>query len=253
MTRRRFYAPPNAFTPDRASVTLSADETKHLRDVLRLKVGDEVFVFDGGGREFRGEIEQIGRDSTTILLIQEVTEAHFESTLNLALAVALLKGEKFDLIVQKMAELGVNHLSPVSTARADIRLRSEADATRRVDRWRRIVLEATKQCGRTRLMTIEPPAALQGLIEQPPAAGEQRLLFAERQGTSLEQLIGETDDAPKAVTAATGPEGGWADEEIDQARAAGWKIITLRGRTMRAETAAIVVAALLQHRFGDLR
>jgi 16S rRNA (uracil1498-N3)-methyltransferase len=249
MTRRRFYAPPNAFTSNETSVTLSGDETRHLRNVLRLKSGDEVYVFDGAGREFRGEIEKAGRDSTTIRIIEEI-QVSCESPINLRLALALLKGEKFDVVVQKLTELGVNHLTPVITERADVRLRSEAEAARRLDRWRRIVLEATKQCGRTRLMTIDAPVALSSFFEQPRLPGEQRLLFAEQHGTSLEEV---TPDTPEAVTAVVGPEGGWAGEEIDQARAAGFRNVTLRGRTLRAETAAIVVAALLQHRFGDLR
>jgi 16S rRNA (uracil1498-N3)-methyltransferase len=235
------------------SVTLSADETRHLHDVLRLKPKDEVVVFDGRGREFRGVIEKIARNSTTIRIIEEITGSSLESPLNLTIAIALLKGEKFDLVAQKLAELGVAGVIPVITARADVRLRSESDVTRRLDRWRRIVMEATKQCGRTRLMTITEPIALKCLIEQPPNEGEQRFMFAERDGTSLQDAIDRIGHAPEAVTAVIGSEGGWADEEIDQARAAGWKVVTLPGRIMRAETAAIVVAALLQHRFGDLR
>lgn len=252
MTRRRFYAPREGFTPDRTSVRLNADETQHLRKVLRLKTGDEVFVFDGQGREFRGVIQFVARDETQVSITDECPLGSTESPLNLTMAVALLKGEKFDLIVQKLTELGVSRLIPVITARADVRLRGESDAARRVDRWRRIVLEATKQCERTRLLTIEAPIAFQNFIAQTRATGELRLLFAERQGTSFGQLI-ETDRAAQAVTAIIGPEGGWAGEEIDQARAADWPIVTLPGRVLRAETAAIAVTALLQHRFGDLR
>jgi 16S rRNA (uracil1498-N3)-methyltransferase len=253
MTRRRFYAPPAAFTADRTAVKLNADETQHLRKVLRLKPGDEVFVFDGAGREFRGEIQSPVRETTQVRITAELAPASTESLMNLTIAVALLKGEKFDLIVQKLTELGINRVIPVITARADVRLRSEADAARRTDRWRRVAMEATKQCGRTRLMTIESPIGLGPFIAKPPASGEQRLMFAERDGSSFAQVIDETQNSGEVVTALVGSEGGWADEEIDHARAAGWKVVTLRGRIMRAETAAIVVAALLQHRFGDLR
>jgi 16S rRNA (uracil1498-N3)-methyltransferase len=102
-------------------------------------------------------------------------------------------------------------------------------------------------------MKIAEPIAFKSLIEQPQTAGEQRFMFAERAGTSLADTIGQIAQAPEAITAVIGSEGGWADEEIDQARAGGWKVVTLPGRIMRAETAAIVIAALLQHRFGDLR
>ncbi|HMH42898.1 MAG TPA: 16S rRNA (uracil(1498)-N(3))-methyltransferase [Pyrinomonadaceae bacterium] len=251
MTRRRFYASPQAFASDAKSVTLTAEETRHLRDVLRLKSGEEVYVFDGRGREVRGTVQSITRDSTEVSVGSEVDPAQPESPLRLTLAVALLKGEKFDLVMQKATELGVARVIPVITARADVKLRNDDDAERKLIRWRRIALEATKQCGRARLMDIENPVAFDNLIVRPK--GDQlRLMFSERDGTSLATAVGETGERRNSVIAIVGSEGGWTDEEIDQAGEAEWKIVTLGGRILRAETAAIVVAALLQHRFGDL-
>jgi len=252
MTRRRFYAPPEAFAPDVKSATLSTEETRHLRDVLRLKHGDEVYVFDGAGHEFRGEVLSISRDSTDVAVIEEVEPARPESPLDLALAVALLKGEKFDLVVQKATELGVTSLVPIITSRADVKIKSNDDSERKVSRWRRIALESTKQCGRARLMKIEAPISFAQLINQPAKAGEGRFMFAEREGVSFETALQALPNRPDKVTALIGSEGGFSDEEIAQARDSGWKIVTLGGRIMRAETAAIAIAALLQHRFGDL-
>ena len=252
MTRRRFYAPPEAFAPDVKSATLSTEETRHLRDVLRLKHGDEVYVFDGAGREFRGEVRSISRDSTDIDVIAEVTHTCPESPLDLALAVTLLKGEKFDLVVQKATELGVTSLVPIITSRADVKIKSDDDSERKVSRWQRIALEATKQCGRALLMKIEAPISFAQLINQPAKAGEDRFMFAEREGVSFETALQALTNRPDKVTALIGSEGGFSDEEIAQARHSDWKIVTLGGRIMRAETAAIAIAALLQHRFGDL-
>ena len=131
MTRRRFYAPPEAFAADAKSAALSADETKHLRHVLRLKVGDEAYVFDGAGREFRGEIDNLKRDQTNVRITEEVMPSARESNLNLTMAVALLKGEKFDLVIQKLTELGVSCVVPVITKRADVRIRNDNDADRK--------------------------------------------------------------------------------------------------------------------------
>jgi 16S rRNA (uracil1498-N3)-methyltransferase len=248
MTRRRFYAPPQAFASDAKSVTLSAEETRHVRDVLRLKSGDEVYVFDGAGREVRGQVQSITRDSTEVSVSDEVEPARPESPLTLTLAVALLKGEKFDLVVQKMTELGVVRVIPVITARADIKIRNDDDAERKLIRWRRITLEASKQCGRARLMDVENPSAFHDFVER-PGGDELRLMFSERGGESLAAAGNQKSDP---ATALVGSEGGWTNEEIDQARDAGWKIVTLGGRILRAETAAIVVSALLQNRFGDL-
>jgi 16S rRNA (uracil1498-N3)-methyltransferase len=251
MTRRRFYAPPEAFSPDQGSVVLNQDETKHLRNVLRLQTGDEVFVFDGAGREFRGQIEHLGRDATSILIAEEVAPAAPESDLNLTIAVALLKGEKFDLVVQKLTELGVICLVPIITKRADMRIRNDDDAGRKLIRWRRIIMEATKQSGRARLMTIESPISFDEFTTRFRATKELRLMFAERNGADL-STVAVDQATTEGVAALIGPEGGWTDDEIDQARAADWQIATLRGRIMRAETAAIACAAILQHRFGDL-
>ncbi len=252
MTRRRFYAPPPAFSDNRRDVTLSPDETRHLRDVLRLKVGDEVYVFDGEGREFRGEIAEIDRSSAHLTIEAEVEPARPESPLHLTIAVALLKGEKFDLVVQKAVELGVRSIVPVATSRADVKIKSKTDADRKLARWQRIALEATKQCGRARLMEIGSPVLFADLIQRSTNDDSLRLMFAERAGDSLDSAI-ENQSEPRNVIALIGPEGGFADEEIEQAREAGWKIVTLGGRIMRAETAAIALAALLQNRFGDLR
>jgi 16S rRNA (uracil1498-N3)-methyltransferase len=252
MTRRRFYAPPLAFAPDGQTVSLSADEARHARGVLRLQPGDEVYVFDGAGKEFRCAVREFRRDGAVLDVLEEVEPARLASPLNLSLGIALLKGDNFDLVVQKATELGASRLVPVATSRADVRIRNGDEAKRKVTRWQRIALEAAKQCGRARLMEIEEPLGFKALIDRPAEEDELRLMFAERNGTSL----GEVARSPLARTpklfALVGPEGGWADEEIELARKAGWQIITLGGRTLRAETAAITIVTLLQHRFGDL-
>ena len=243
MTRRRFHAPPDAFNDQ--TVTLAADEARHLRDVLRLKAGDEVYVFDGRGREFRAQVVNTIRDSAELRIDAEVEPAKPESPLRLNLCVALLKGEKFDLVVQKATELGVSRVTPVITRYADIHLRDESDAAKRVARWQRIALEAAKQSGRAFVPEISAPVALAAVTVE--GLG---VMFSERGGEPLETLIKQT---PATVTALVGSEGGWSDEELESARARNFHVITLGGRILRAETAAITVTALLQHRFGDLR
>jgi 16S rRNA (uracil1498-N3)-methyltransferase len=253
MTRRRFFAPPEQFAPDGATVALGLEEARHLRDVLRLNRGDEVFVFDGEGREFRCLVQESGRAGATLGVVGEVEAARPESLLQLTLAVALLKGEKFELVVQKATELGAARIVPVVTKHADVRLRDVADEARRVARWQRIALEACKQSGRARVPGIASPVACASLIKSVASdAGEWRVMFAERNGVGFIETIKSLQARPSAVTALVGSEGGWADEEIQLAQDAGWSVITLGGRTLRAETAAIAVTALLQHAFGDL-
>ncbi len=254
MSRRRFFAPPEAFADtDGRAVLLAEDEARHLRDVLRLERGAEAFVFDGEGREYRCAVEESGRVRVMLKVLEQVEAARRESPLNLELAVALLKGEKFDLVVQKATELGASKVLPVVTKQADVRLRDERDAARRVSRWQRIALEAAKQSGRALVPTIAAPLLFASLVEAFAEAPKLRLMFSEREGRGLSETIGKASTGISAVTAMVGPEGGWTDEEIEQARAGGWNIVTLGGRILRAETAAISVAALLQHLFGDLK
>src|SRR5678816_1626847 len=184
MTRRRFHAPPAAFDQTQATITLTADEARHLRDVLRLKPGDEVYVFDGLGHEFRCEVSNIRRDSVELRIEAEVEPAKPESQLQLNLCVALLKGEKFDLVVQKATELGVTKVTPLITRYADIHLRDAADATKRVARWQRIALEAAKQSGRAFVPEISLPMAFEAALE---GTG---VMFSERGGQALESVTG---------------------------------------------------------------
>jgi len=250
MTRRRFYASPESFAADQSVVHLSAEETRHLRDVLRLAPGERVFVFNGQGQEFECLIEEVKREQARLKVLAEVAASSPESPLDITLAVALLKGEKFDLVVQKTTELGVRAIIPIVTRLADVRLRDDSDAQKRLVRWRRIALEAAKQSGRSRLPEISEPVNISALLSMKTSDQETCLMFSERSGEPLKQVL-EVENVITAVTALVGSEGGWTDEEIEQITEANWKIVTLGGRTLRAETAAISVCALLQHRLGD--
>ena len=243
MSRRRFHAPPGAFNLNEQTVTLTADEARHLRDVLRLRAGDEVYVFDGRGHEYRCAIADVSRGAAELHVEAAVDPAKPESQLQLNLCVALLKGEKFDLVVQKATELGVTKLTPLVTRFADIHLRDQSDAAKRVMRWQRIALEAAKQSGRAFVPEISLPVAFESLD-----AKGLVVMFAERGGEALETL-----PASGAITALVGSEGGWADGEIESAKARDFHVITLGGRILRAETAAITVVGLLQYLWGDLK
>jgi 16S rRNA (uracil1498-N3)-methyltransferase len=251
MTLRRFYAPKIAFASDGKTVALSADEARHAHDVLRLGVGDEIFVFDGEGHEYRCVIAQLASGSATLNISEAVQPASPESPLHLTLAVALLKGEKFDLVVQKATELGVARLTPLITGRADVRIREPGDARKKAYRWARIAFESAKQCGRAQLMLADPPMNLDEFLRSISDV-QLKLTYSARDGDPHADLAEMEVNAPH-IAAMIGPEGGWTEDELKQARVHGCKIVTLGGRILRAETAAIAVATLLQHRFGDLK
>ena len=249
MTRRRFHAPPEAFDFNNKQVSLGGDEARHLREVLRLKTGDAVRVFDGVGNEYNAIVVKAMRDSAVLEIGEKTEPVSGESPIHLTLALALLKGDKFDLVVQKATELGVSELVPVMTKFADIRLHDPSDAAKRVTRWQRISLEAAKQSGRAAVPHIESPIAFAELMEKERNDG-LRVMFAERDGQPMTLL--PTSITTPRVCVLVGSEGGWSPEEIGSAKEHGWRIVTLGGRIMRAETAAITVTALMQHRYGDL-
>ena len=269
MSRRRFYSPPEDIGD--SSIALSTDETHHLTHVLRMTPGDHALVFDGSGHEyqctFRGII-----DNRAHLEITEALSDVVESPLQLTLAQALAKGEKFDLIIQKATELGVSRIVPLMTRYADVKLDDQL-VTRRLERWRRISLEALKQCGRRRLVEIAAPFTLPQFLDDVAhtdvaqaaslriesshaaarklAARATLLLFSERGGIAITEAL-EGLPRSASIIALVGPEGGWSDDELDQADQHGAKPVSLGPRVLRTETAAVVAITLIQHLTGDL-
>lgn len=220
---------------------LTESETRHLRDVLRLSIGDIVRVFDGAGREYECTVETIRKQETRLAILKEVLPTAPESSLDLTVVAAITPGEKFDLAIQKSVELGVRRFIPITTARCEVKSK---DVEKRIERWRRIAFEAAKQCGRARLMSIENVAAFGSVFD---GTATPIVIFSERDGLSFDSI--KTDGN---LTAVYGPKGGWDDVELELARNKGAQIITFGGRILRAETAAIAITAILQHRFGDM-
>lgn len=236
---RRFYS--KEIDPDAGTVSLDRVQSSHAKLVLRLREGDPVSVFDGRGHEFECEISELNKKETRLRIIRESAPPADESPVELTLAPSLLKNDKFDLVIQKAVELGVTCLVPLIADRTEIQARK---ASSRTERWEKIVIEASKQCGRATLMEIESPSEVSDIASK---TVELKVVFAERGGTAFPEVV-----SPGSVLAIVGPEGGWEEYELEQLTDAGFEMVTLGSRILRAETAAIAAAALLQHRFGDL-
>jgi 16S rRNA (uracil1498-N3)-methyltransferase len=239
---RRFYAPPEQFQEQ--TVVLTTEETRHLRDVLRMKPGDEAQVFDGDGHEFLTTIATIGKRETILRIIREIEAPAPESSLDLTIAASVYKNDKFDLVVQKAVELGVARIVPIVSFRSEAKL---APTIKRTERWRKIALEATKQCERAKVMSIDEPTIFDEFIARLPEDSGSLFMFSEKDGGTIPDMPGG-----KKITALVGPKGGWEDSEIELAERRGFIPLKLGRRIMRAETAAITFAAILQNRFGDL-
>jgi 16S rRNA (uracil1498-N3)-methyltransferase len=215
-------------TGDRAQLT--GPEAHHLLHVMRLAPGDRVVLFDGAGAEFDAVVQACGRTDVQ-LSIESRREVNRELPAPLVLGVALPKGDRQKVLVEKLTELGASRLVPLVTARSVVKL---SDGGRQ--KLARLVIEASKQCGRNRLMTIDPPQPLAEFLASAPADADRWI--AHPSGSPLA--------TPQRITAtwcAVGPEGGFADDEVELAQQAGWQCVTLGPRILRIETAAIALAS----------
>jgi 16S rRNA (uracil1498-N3)-methyltransferase len=238
--KRRVHLPPERIGEGRAELTEAARH--YLGGVLRLGAGDEVELFDGQGHAWAARLTP----DLAALELGPRREAPAGGPA-IHLLFALAKGEKCDLVVQKATELGASRLVPFAAERSVVQLDGEK-AAERAERWRRIAAEAARQCGRSDLPEVTVPGALAAALAAVPAGFRTVVLHGG--GAPLGQLGLE---GAAGVAAVIGPEGGLTDGELSACRSAGALLGGLGPRTLRAETAAIAVVALLQGLVGDIR
>ena len=220
-----------------------------MRKVLRLKPGDLITVFDDAGWEHEAVVRSVAGAQGEVEIVRSY-RAQRESPLHLTLAVGLTKGEKIDFVVEKATELGVQTIVPFASAHAVPKL-DERKIAARTERWRKIALSATKQCGRMQVPEVLALMPFEDMLShaQPEAA---KLLCWERETEqSLRQAHEKLRDA-KALLVAVGPEGGFSPVEAEMARQRGFERVHLGRRILRAETAAITALSLVQFLWGDL-
>ncbi|MFM7250499.1 MAG: RsmE family RNA methyltransferase [Planctomycetaceae bacterium] len=217
--------------PRDGRATLQGDEARHLARVLRAKPGDEVTVFDGAGHAWRARVAAVARDTVGLEIVAALPAAP-AARVSLSIAVALPKGDRQKWLAEKLSELGVERLLPLVTERG---VAEATDAARA--RLERAVIEACKQCGRDRLMAIDPPRTVAEAVAG--AAPGTRLLLADPRAAA--------PPATAAVSALVlvGPEGGFTAQEESAAVAAGAERILLAPHVLRVETAAVAAAARL--------
>jgi 16S rRNA (uracil1498-N3)-methyltransferase len=216
-------------------VTLDGAEAHHLAHVMRAQVGETVRLFDGSGCEFEAQIEAVGK-SKVDLFVTVRRELDREPPLQLTLAVALPKGDRQQWLVEKAVELGVARIVPLVTERGVARPVASA-----LVRLRRFVIEASKQCGRNKLLEIAEPLGWRELIAKND--GVLRLV-AHPGGKPLREISpSPTGGSVKSIVAAIGSEGGFSDTEIQAATAAGWTTADLGPRILRVETACVAIAS----------
>ncbi len=247
MSERRFLVAADGFDEARGVAWLAGEEHHHLARVLRLKAGDAVSTFDGVGTGYHGVVEIVEKERTRIRITGE-DHAPVEPHFHLILAQAIPHHEKMEWVIQKGTELGVSRIIPVVAARTVVRPR--AGRWERLDRWRRVALEAARQCGRRRVPEVSEPVALDALLAAPvyDETGT-RVILLERASASATLRL---PAGARGALALVGPEGGWTDEEARAALGSGFTPAHLGARVLRTETAGLAAAAILMYLAGEL-
>ncbi len=239
----RLYSPENYQIG--SIVELTGDAFHHGIKVLRCRVGDQLELFDGNGGVAFAEIIKIEKRSANIS-INQLKNLHNESPLRTTLVQGVAKGERMDWVLQKATELGVSVIQPIITQRCNIQMNS-ARWQKRLLHWQRIIISACEQSGRNHLPELKPVINFEKfLLNCEPI---QCYLLNPEQGIQMKNL---SIDNSLAVSFMVGPEGGFTEEEIQQAGDKKIKYINLGPRILRTETAGISVLAIAQSLWGDI-
>ncbi len=240
---RRFYAPPERFQDD--TVWLDPEETRHLARVLRLGVGEKVEVCDGAGRNVEARVAVIEAGGAQLQVLRELA-FWGESPLRLVLGIGLAKGEALDGVLRQATEMGVQQIIPFISERSE-RVTPERFLRRR-ERWQRLAREIIKSCQRSVLPEIGAVQDFGAVLAGPEAV--KLIFWEEERGGGLQACLSQP--RPAAARVLIGPEGGFAAAEVDRAKAAGFKVVSLGPRRLKVETAALAALTLLQFAWGDL-
>jgi 16S rRNA (uracil1498-N3)-methyltransferase len=242
----RFYIPPDQWNPD--ALVLSETEAHHARDVLRLKAGDKVVVFNGRGREITAVMESVAKNEVDLRKLTETETAPLRC--RIALGQAIPKGKNMDLIVQKAVEIGAAEIFPIISERTIVDLDPET-AQQKQTKWQTIAIEAAKQCGQNWLPQVHLPAKLKEFFATSQAF-DLRLVGSLQPGALhlkkiLSDYSSEHRHLPENILMLIGPEGDFTPAEIALARSHGCIPLTLGPIVLRVETAAIYCLSVLSY------
>ncbi|MCA9810947.1 MAG: 16S rRNA (uracil(1498)-N(3))-methyltransferase [Candidatus Dadabacteria bacterium] len=238
----RIPLPSQGIEEDKA--VISGADYRHMVKALRLGVGDEVTLFGEDSREYTGVISSVGSRE----LVVDITGSRLiaaDPVIDITILQGLPKGEKMDYIVEKATELGATRIVPVVTERSQVR------KTGKHQRWERIALEASKQCGRTKPTVIEDTLEFKEALLLKDKSDLAIILHTES-SLSIKEFIRNTLQDAKNIIVLIGPEGGFSQNEVLLAIEMGFTSLGLGPRILRTETASLAVLSIIQFQHGDL-
>jgi 16S rRNA (uracil1498-N3)-methyltransferase len=230
---------------ENASITLDDQAAQHIIKVLRMKKGFALQLFNGDGCYYPATIATIDRRNVTVKT-QDRIFCESESNLHTHLAIVMSRGDRMDYAIQKACELGVNHITPLTSERCEVRLDDQQE-DKRIKRWQQIAVSACEQCGRATVPTIAQVENLENFVSA-NATNEALKLVLHHRDT---QDLAKVSPAPERVIMLIGPEGGLTSDEINHATQNNFMACTLGPRVLRTETAPVTILSVLQWLWGD--
>ena len=244
---RRFYI--NRPGEPGTVYTIGNQDVNHITNVLRMKTGDDIWLFDGNGYEFKARIQSMTTDTVTV----EIIEGFFcpaEPPVRITVGQAVLKHKKLDTTIRQLTELGMDGWMPVDTERSISKIDDKNERTKS-ERWQTIVRESVKQCQRGLIPQIYPAVDFKKAL----LLGTQHdinIIFSDKDGDTLDLIKNRTYRPGAAIFLLLGPEGGFTPREIELALQHGFIAAGLGPRILKADTAAVAACAIVQNLFGDM-
>lgn len=228
------------------TISLDANASIHIRDVLRLKLAAKVVLFNGDGYDYYGEITSQAKKKIEIF-IDEVQQVNNESRQHIQLLQPLCRAEKMDWCIQKATELGTQQITPVICERSNVKLATNK-IDKKLDHWQSVIHSACEQSGRAIIPKIDTPTPLAKALANLSSQHSFRIISSPGSRQSLNNLSNQSGHCICLV----GPEGGFSDAELALARNHNFEPVSLGPRILRLETAVITTLSILQSRWGDL-
>lgn len=239
----RFFVDKGNILNANESILIDGSDVNHIKNVLRLNIGDEILISDGCGTDYMCEISSISNESVSAD-IKDVLKNQAELPVRITLFQGMPKADKLELIIQKAVELGATEIVPVMTKRSVVKV-DEKKASKKLERYNGIAEAAGKQSGRGTVPIVSEFMSFKQAIEYAKTMDMTIIPYEEAIGIEYSKEVIKSIYGNKSLGIFIGPEGGFAKEEVDMAIAAGAKVITLGNRILRTETAGLAVLSII--------
>lgn len=232
------------------TITITGEDVQHISKVLRLQRGDQIMLCDGEGNDYLAEILEMDKHSVMTKVLDKGASKG-EPDIDVVLYQGIPKAAKMDLIIQKCTEMGIKRIVPVFTARTVVKLESEKDERKKVERWSKIAEEAAKQSGRGIVPVIDMPMELAGALDDAKQLDMVIVPYELEDSVSVKEALKK--DRRASIGFFIGPEGGFQADEVKAAKSSGAIPVTLGSRILRTETAGLAVLAAIMYEYDQMK